>query len=110
MTTTLESQHADVPPPPGATVGDWESVDWGVPDIRHARPFKCTPRASATSLCGDPVTVEVSGHQAADGDINAVISVGGDIPLDAANARGLAADLLAAADEVDRLERAELGA
>ena len=71
-------------------VGGW-TMDHG-----NARHFAGTQRGLTTA-------VDISGEQFRDGRIDRCIWLAGDIDLDADGARAVAADLLAAADELDAL-------
>lgn len=86
-----------VPVPSGATeVEEW-SLDGGT-----ARSFGGTKRLTET-LFGVDVRVEIIGTQYIDGSIERFIVISDDGLLCPAEARHLAANLLAAADELDRL-------
>lgn len=93
----LDALYADVTPPADATrVSAWDDVDGQV-----SRYFRGTKR-------GIKARVDIAGSQNADGTVaERVILVDAcDVEVDAATARQIAADLLAAADELDRLARA----
>lgn len=88
--------YADVAPPPE----DGEHYHWEHDgDGKWFRFF-----AGSTREVGD-TTVMINGLQSADGTITRSISIDGDSEgLDAARARAIAAAVLDAADELDRLE------
>lgn len=94
----LDALYADIAPPGDAThVAAWDDAEGEV-----SRYFRGTKR-------GTDARVDIAGSQNADGTIaERVILVGGyAIEVDAAGARQIAADLLAAAAELDRLARTE---
>jgi hypothetical protein len=94
----LDALYADVPPPADASrVSTWDDGDGQV-----SRYFRGTRR-------GNQVRVDIAGSQNSDGIVTErVILVGGcDVEVDASGARQIAADLLAAADELDWLARSE---
>jgi hypothetical protein len=93
----LDALYADVAPPADATrVSAWDDVDGQV-----SRYFRGTKR-------GAKVRVDIAGSQNADGTVaeRVILIDACDAEVDAAAARQIAADLLAAADELDRLARA----
>lgn len=102
MTTT---NYDDVPPPAGATRvwDEWELLkDTGHPDpIRY---FYGTAR-TVYLAAGPDIEVRIEGIQHSDGRVERAIRVNGasDV-ISIAHARGLARALIAAADELDRLE------
>ncbi|MFZ0905815.1 MAG: hypothetical protein WAN71_18495 [Mycobacterium sp.] len=85
--------HPSVPPPPGATVDKWRDYD-GVP----LRGFDGTRR-------GEHVPIRVVGFQHADGHVASSCAYieCPEVEFDSAALRGLAADALSAADELDAL-------
>lgn len=90
----LDALYANVAPPADASrVSAWDDSDGQV-----SRYFRGTKR-------GNRARVDIAGSQNSDGTIaERVILVGGcDIEVDAAGARQIAADLLAAADELEWL-------
>jgi hypothetical protein len=94
----LDALYANVPPPADASrVSAWDDGDGQV-----SRYFRGTKR-------GNQARVDIAGSQNADGTVTErVILVGGrDIEVDATGARQIAADLLAAADELDWLARTD---
>jgi hypothetical protein len=94
----LDALYANVPPPADASrVSAWDDSDGQV-----SRYFRGTMRRNKAR-------VDIAGSQNADGTVaERVILVGDcDIEVDAAGARQIAADLLAAADELDWLARTE---
>jgi hypothetical protein len=94
----LDALYANVGPPADASrISAWDDRDGQV-----SRYFRGTKR-------GTKARVDIAGSQNADGTVaERVILVGeGDIEVDAAGARQIAADLLAAADELDWLARTE---
>ena len=95
-------QYGDPPLPAGATsVGDWHPESG---TGREFRSFTGTERATGTEPDGRPVRVVIDGSQNRDnGSIERYVMIEGNICLDAAAARAHAGDLLAAADELDRL-------
>lgn len=96
MRKLLDALYANVPPPPDASrVSGWDDGDGQV-----SRYFRGTQR-------GHKARVDIAGSQNADGTVSErVILVGAcNIEVDAAGAREIAADLLAAADELDWLGR-----
>jgi hypothetical protein len=79
-------------------VGEWR--------LNHgtARGFEGTRRGTAVA-CGRDINVDIDGYQYRDGRVHRYISVNGHSFLSVAEARGVAANLLAAADELDRLNK-----
>jgi hypothetical protein len=89
--------HRAIPDPAGAvTVGPW-SLDDG-----QARSFTGTRRSVKTSPMHS-IQVDVRGDQTRDGRVSRFIWVAGAV-VTAAEARQLGSALIAAADELDRLE------
>jgi hypothetical protein len=98
MRKLLDALYANVPPPADASrVSVWDDHDGQV-----SRYFRGTKR-------GNKARVDIAGSQNADGSVaERVILVGAsDIEVDASGARQIAADLLAAADELDWLARTD---
>jgi hypothetical protein len=94
----LEALFADIVPPGDAThVAAWDDAGGQI-----SRYFRGTKR-------GNEARVDIAGSQHADGTIAERVILVGDcaIEVDAAGARQIAADLLAAAAELDRLARTE---
>jgi hypothetical protein len=104
-TTANNTLSGDITPPlPGAVVEDWKRIQWVAPIHKQARSFRGPLRGSATGGDGQPVMVFIAGHQAADGDVSAEIWIGGDVSLATPDqARALAVDLLAIADDMEQL-------
>lgn len=97
----LDALYENVAPPADASrISAWDDRDGQV-----SRYFRGTKH-------GNKTRVDIAGSQNADGTVaKRVILVGGcDIEFDAADARQIAANLLAAADELDWLARSENGA
>jgi hypothetical protein len=95
--------HSEVQRPAGAlSVTDWR-LEGGT-----ARFFRGTRRGTAEDPAGRSICVDIDGDQYIDGTVDRYISMNVNACLDAANARDLAAHLLAAADEVDELNRSEI--
>ena len=93
MTATI----ADFPVPRGASsVAEWR-IDGGT-----ARSFRGTERVTETEY-GEDVRVDIVGTQYIDGSVERYIVMSDDSLLCPSEARHLAANLLAAAAEVDRL-------
>jgi hypothetical protein len=100
--TVIPKPYADVPPPAGAlSVAGWR-LERGT-----ARSFTGTKRGTAEDPAGRLICVDIDGDQDIDGTVDRYISINVNACIDSAAARGLAADLLAAADEVDELNRSE---
>lgn len=90
-----QSLHADVPPPAHAVeVGEWRKSKEGV----RCRDY----RSVESPIAGLDVTLEIRGSQYTDGRVDGSLGVTGEAltDLDAAAARQLAAELLAAADRL----------
>jgi hypothetical protein len=95
--------HSEVPHPAGAlTVAGWR-LEGGT-----ARFFRGTRRGTGEDPAGRSICVDIDGDQHIDGTVDRYISMNVNACLDSANARDLAAHLLAAADEVDELNRSEI--
>jgi hypothetical protein len=95
--------HSEVPRPAGALhVAGW-LLEGGT-----ARSFRGTRRGTADDPAGRSICVDIDGDQYIDGTTDRWISMNVNACLDSANARDLAAHLLAAADEVDELTRSEI--
>ncbi len=73
-----------------------------------ARFFRGTRRGTAEDPAGCSICVDIDGDQYIDGTVDRYISINVNACLDSAKARDLAAHLLAAADEVDELNRSEI--
>ena len=86
----------DLPVPPGAVSDGWHRLADDADDY-----VRCLTWARFDT---DRVGVAVDGCQFSDGLIDAVVSLYDVKELSAADARGLAAALSAAADELDRLD------
>jgi hypothetical protein len=94
--------HSEVPHPAGAlSVAGWR-LEGG-----SARSFRGTRRGRAEDPAGRSICVNIDGDQYIDGTVDRYISMNVNACLDSAKARDLAAHLLAAADEVDELNRSE---
>jgi hypothetical protein len=106
MTTTrAKNARPYAPVPAGATtIGDW-TLDHGT-----ARGFRGTRRTVPRGLGTDTVDVDIIGDQDRGGRISRQVVIGGNIHLYADQALQFAQALIDAANEVVRLERAELGA
>jgi hypothetical protein len=90
------STTPNLPVPAGATAGSWSEPDC---DGDQARTLTWSRHDT------DEVGVTIEGWQSSDGDVDRCISIydAGNAELSAADARRLAAALLNAADELDRL-------
>lgn len=84
-------------PADATSVGEWR-LNGG-----QARGFGGTKRATAAEPDRTRVHVDITGSQERDGTTERYIGINGDIFVDAPAARKLAADLLAAADELEAL-------
>jgi hypothetical protein len=89
-----------VPVPNATRIGDWR-LETGT--AREFRYFTGTERATATEPDGRPVRVTISGDQFRGGTVERFIWIDRNICLDAAAARAHAADVLAAAEEIEGL-------
>jgi hypothetical protein len=97
MTTT--NPYPDLPAPAGAvTVAEWR-LDGGA-----ARHFRGTKRGTAETPDNRLICVDIEGDQWTDATVDRYIYVNRRLRVAAAGARALAADLLAAADEIDALK------
>ena len=84
--------HPDVSPPAGAL----SVAGWRFYDLSDARHFRGAKRGAAETGCGYLISVDITGDQWADGDIDICDTC----RLDPSGARALAADPIAAANEV----------
>ena len=92
--------HPDVSPPAGAL----SVAGWRFDDLSDARHFRGAKRGAAETGCGYLIPVDINGNQWGDGDIDRYVDICDTYRRDPSGARALAADLIAAANEVDELD------
>ena len=72
----------------------------GGSDLSDARHFRGAKRGAAETGCGYLIPVDINGNQWGDGDIDRYVDICDTYRLDPSGARALAADPIAAANEV----------
>jgi hypothetical protein len=93
--------HPDVPPLAGALSVAGPRFD----DISDWRHFRRTKRGAAETRCGNLISVDITGDQFSEGYVDRRIDICDTYRLDPSGARALAADLIAAANELDEGRR-----